>query len=82
METFTTQDLINELQAHQQPIVERQEGGITIQEWAIAQGISDTAARMQLKKMVEAGVLFREWGMCDDGERRLIYYKTVCDTSG
>ena len=74
-ETYTTQDLINELQAHQQPIVERQEGGITHQEWAIEQGVSDTAGRNQLKKMMAEGKLFREWQMCGDGNRRYVYYR-------
>ena len=74
-ETYTTQDLINELQAHQQPIIERQEGGITHQEWADAQGISDTAGRSQLKKMMAEGLLTRELQMCNDGNRRYVYYR-------
>ena len=76
METFTTQDLISELQQHQQPIVERQEGGVTHQEWADAQGVSDTAGRNQLKKMMSEGLLTREWQMCGDGQRRFVYYRT------
>jgi uncharacterized phage protein gp47/JayE len=74
-EEFTTEDLVRELQAHQQPIIERQEGGITHQEWAIAQGVSDTAGRNQLKKMMAEGLLTREWQMCGDGNRRYVYYK-------
>lgn len=75
METFTTADLIAELQAHQQPAVERREGGITILEWAKAQGVSDTSARNQLTKMLDSGILFREWALCDDGFRRWVYYR-------
>ena len=74
METFTTQDLIEELQQHQQTYAVRREGGVTIMEWAVAQGISDTAARKQLKKLMVQGILEREWTL-DAGVRFWVYYR-------
>ena len=74
METFTTQDLIAELQQYQQTASPRREGGVTVIEWSEAQGVSDTAARNQLKKLVTEGILEREWNVCADGQRRFVYY--------
>ena len=74
-ETFTTQDLITELQQHIQIYAPRREGGITIMEWAEAQEISDTAARNQLKKLIARGILEREWAITQDGIRMWVYYK-------
>ena len=75
MESFTTQDLINELQQYAQTATARREGGITHDEWAEEQRISDTAARKQLKKFRDEGILEREWTLCADGLRRFVYYK-------
>ena len=75
-ETFTTQDLIAELLAEDPKITKRREGGVTHQEWAIAKGVSDTAGRNQLKKKMAAGKMTREWEMCNDGQRRFVYYRT------
>jgi predicted transcriptional regulator len=75
MESFTTQDLIEELQQYQQTATPRREGGVTIDEWAEAQDISDTAARKQLEKLMKQGVIEREWSVCPDGIRRWVYYK-------
>lgn len=75
MESFTTQDLINELQQYAQATTTRREGGITHDEWAEAQKISDTAARKQLKKLGDRGILEREWTLCPDGRRRFVYYR-------
>jgi len=74
METFTTQDLIEELQQHQLTAVPRREGGVTINEWAQAQGVSETAARKQLNKLMTKGVLEREWTL-DCGNRMFVYYR-------
>jgi predicted transcriptional regulator len=77
MESFTTQDLIEELQQYQQTATPRREGGVTIIEWAEAQNpsISDTASRKQLKKLMDQGIIEREWSVCPDGIRRWVYYK-------
>lgn len=75
MESFTTQDLIKELQEYHQPAAPRREGGVTHDEWAEAQGISEPAARGQLKRLLVRGILEREWSLCGDGERRFVYYK-------
>ena len=74
METFTTQDLIAELQQHVVTCAPRREGGVTIMEWAAARGISDTAARNQLKKLIARGILKREWTL-DSGIRMWVYYR-------
>ena len=76
MESFPTQDLIAELQQYAQTAITRREGGITHDEWAEAQQISDTAARKQLKKLDDRGILEREWTLCPDGRRRFVYYRT------
>ncbi len=75
MESFTTQDLIEELQQYQLTAAPRREGGVTIIEWAQAQGISETASRKQLRKLVDKGVLEREWTL-DGVNRMYVYYKT------
>ena len=81
MESFTTQDLIAELQQYQQIAAPRrttEKGeacGVTIAELAEEHGISDTAARNQLKKLVTKGILEREWTLCPDGQRRWVYYR-------
>ena len=74
-DTFTTQDLITELQQYQQIAAPRREGGVTTQEWAESQPVSDTAARKQLQKLVARGILEREWNLCPDGQRRWVYYR-------
>ena len=74
MESFTTQDLIAELQQYHLAAAPRREGGVTIIEWAQAQGISDTAARKQLRKLMDEGVLEREWTL-DGGNRMFVYYR-------
>ena len=74
MESFTTQDLIAELQQYHLTAAPRRDGGVTIIEWAQAQGISDTAARKQLRKLMDEGVLEREWTL-DGGNRMYVYYR-------
>jgi predicted transcriptional regulator len=74
METFTTQDLIAELQEYQLTAVPRREGGVTINEWAQAQEISETAARKQLRRLMTEGILEREWTL-DGGNRMYVYYR-------
>jgi predicted transcriptional regulator len=59
-DTFTTQDLIDELQAYHKPTAERREGGVSAAEWAEAQNISTKTARKELKKMMDDGLLVRE----------------------
>ena len=72
-DTFTTEDLIAELQEYTQTAAPRREGGVTIAEWSEAQGVSDTAARNQLKKLVIRGILERVWTL--DGNRMWVYYR-------
>ncbi len=74
METFTTQDLIKELQEYQLTAAPRREGGVTIIEWAQAQGVSETAARKQFRKLMTKGILEREWTL-DGGNRMYVYYR-------
>lgn len=74
METLTTEDLIAELQEYQLTAAPRREGGVTIAEWAEAQGVSETAARKQLRKLVTKGILEREWTL-DGGNRMFVYYR-------
>ncbi len=74
MESFTTEDLIAELQQYHQTAVPRREGGVTIAEWAEAQEFSETAARKQFKKLMAKGILEREWTL-DGGNRMYVYYK-------
>ena len=74
-DTFTTQDLIAELQQHAQTAAPRREGGVTVAEWAEAQGISDTAARKQLNKLIKEGILEREWTISQNGTRMFVFYK-------
>ena len=75
MESFTTQDLIEELQQYQQAAAPRREGGVTCDEWAEEQQVSNTAARNHLKKFVAQGILERERCLCPDGQRRFVYYR-------
>ncbi len=76
MESFTTADLIAELQQYKQPAPPRREGGLTVHEWEEAQGISDTSARKDLNKLVSEGVLEKVWTLCNDGQRRFVFYRT------
>ena len=79
-DTFTTQDLIEELQQHVQTAKPRrttEKGeacGVTHYELAEAQGFSETTARKRLKKLVTDGVLEREWTISQDGIRSWVYY--------
>jgi len=73
VEEFTTQDLIEELQAYCKRD-ERKPGGVTITEWAEAQGLRRDNARIQLKRMCDEGVLFREKPRVD-GTPTFVYYK-------
>ncbi len=75
MEKYTTQDLIAELQEYQKPIPPRREGGVTVREWAAAQGNSYANAARQLKDMIDKGLLEREWAISHNGKPMFIYYK-------
>ena len=75
METFTTQDLIAELQEYQQPIPDRREGGVTLTEWAKAQNISVRLAQKQLDEFVEQGKLIKEYARTSPQGRGFVYYK-------
>jgi len=79
METFTTQDLIEELRQHHLPVEPRREGGITIHEWAKEQGIGAAMAGLQLRGLVDKGVLVRENNRCADGRIRFVYYRNEKD---
>ncbi len=80
MESFTTEDLIAELQQYHQTAVPRrttEKGetcGITIAEWAEKQEYSETAARKYLNKLMTKGILEREWTL-DGGNRMYVYYR-------
>jgi predicted ArsR family transcriptional regulator len=79
-DTFTTADLIAELQQYQQTCVPRrttEKGeacGVTTVEFAAELGISETAARKRLKKLMAEGILESEWSI-DGGSRMIVYYK-------
>ena len=75
METFTDQDLIDELQKYHQPAQQRREGGVTQQEWARAQDIDPRTAGDQLNEMMDNGILCRKRQRCEDGRFRFVYYK-------
>ena len=75
METFTTQDLIAELQEYHQPIADRHPGGVTAYEWAEAQNISIKLARRQLKKLAADGVLVEEHCRLAPRSMGYVYYK-------
>ena len=80
MESFTTQDLIAELQQYHLTAAPRrttekgEKCGVTTQELAEAEGFSDTAARKKLRKFMTEGVLEREWTL-DGGNRMYVYYR-------
>lgn len=82
-ETFTTADLIAELQALYPPIKDRPPGyGITAKEWQESQNLKYVRqANEQLEKMRQDGVLDRDKMRCEDGRARWVYYKTA-PTSG
>lgn len=75
MEKFTTEDLIEELRQYHQPLADRKDGGITVQEWADAQNVSEKLAARQLKKLMEDGVLVREWSKQKAHSLGWVYYK-------
>ena len=74
MEIFTTKDLIKELQAYVNE--ERELGGVTVAEWAEAQGVTHDYARKQLAKMIGDGILTRKKARVD-GRRTFVYYKVT-----
>ncbi len=79
-DTFTTADLIAELQQYQQTCVPRRTTvkgeacGVTTIEFATKLEISETAARKRLQKLVAEGILEREWSI-DGGSRMIVYYR-------
>ena len=75
MESFTTQDLIEELQQFHPPIPDRREGGITRDEWAEAQNISYEEAKKQLEGLVSDGVLVCEYSRLGLKSMGYVYYK-------
>ena len=72
---FTTEDLINELQAYHQPVADRRPGGVTATEWAEAQNISESIARKQLKQLAADGVLIKEHCRLAPRAMGYVYYK-------
>jgi predicted ArsR family transcriptional regulator len=78
VETFTTQDLINELLQLKPDIPYRREGGISVREWAATRGISKNTARDELDQWVKDGRLVAEYDITPDCRRPLkIYYKVT-----
>ena len=74
MEEFTTQDLIEELQAHYHEV--REPGGVTVDEWAKAQNINKENARMQLSRAVDRGLLTKQKARVN-GRRMFVCYKAI-----
>ena len=74
MEEFTTQDLIEELQAHYHD--ERKPGGVTVAEWAEAQNITKSHAGMQLSRLLDEGMLTKQKARVD-GRRIFVFYKVT-----
>ncbi len=76
METFTTQDLINELLQLKPAIPYRREGGISVREWATTRGVAKNTAREELDTWVKEGRLTAEYNVTPECKRPLkIYYK-------
>ena len=75
MTDFTTEDLIQELQAYHQPMQDRRPGGVTVIEWAESQNISDKRARKQLRQLVADGVLVEEHCRLAPNAQGFVYYK-------
>ena len=73
-EEFTTADLIDELQEYVDE--ERKPGGVTPNEWAIAQGTSLQNARNYLDSLVLKGMMVKRKARVD-GRRRFVYYKAT-----
>ena len=78
METYTSQDLINELLELKPAIPMRREGGISVREWAAKRNISKNCARDELDAWVKEGRLMAEYNLDEDCRRPLkIYYKVT-----
>ena len=75
MESFTTQDLIAELQEYNPPRAVRREGGLTVVDWAEAQNISTRQALVELDKLVDDGALVKEWSWIKKHSVGWVYYK-------
>ena len=74
MEEFTTQDLIEELQAYAPPRLSiRKEGGVTSTEFAEKQGISRRTARKWLNQKVDEGVMVAETCKSAQGKEKVYY---------
>ena len=74
METYTDHDLIAELQQYEPP-VEIRTGGVTQQEWSVAQNIDVWRASRQLNKFLKEGKVVMTRQRCEDGRIRNVYYK-------
>lgn len=75
METFTDEDLINELLSIS-PNLPPRHGGITAQEWARIKGIKISNAYSFLNREVDAGRLRVEMNWSDTAHRPIkVYYK-------
>ena len=78
METFTSQDLINELLQLKPAIPYRREGGISVREWAEKRGVAKNTARDELDQWEKDKLLTSEYNITEDCRRPLkIYYKKV-----
>jgi len=75
VESFTDQDLINEL-LELSPNYPPRHGGVTTKEWAAAKGISARNAWDTLEKWVTQGILTVEYNMTSGCTRPVkVYYK-------
>ena len=72
MEEFTTADLIAELKEHYYQ--DRRPGGVTANEWAEVQDITESTARGQLNKLAKGGILTKEKARAE-GRIKWVYYK-------
>lgn len=80
METYTDQDLINELLALS-PNYPPRHGGVTAREWAEAKGIHMRNAYEKLDRWVEDGILVVELNTVGDNRRPIrVYYKKTEQT--
>lgn len=77
METFTTEDLIEELRQYHQPVGDRREGGVTRREYADANNVSLKQSARQLDELVERGILIREKNRIGPNALGYVYYKNT-----
>lgn len=81
-DSFTTEDLIAELQAYHQPMQDRRPGGVTRQEFADEQNCSTKHAKKMLEELVEQGILMVEFSRLAPNAQGYVYYKKCNSSNG